>query len=231
MKALQFTLFILFINHFQTLYTQTIWDGPKTTFTKNNFSDWTLVDNQDRISDKIWLTRQNLRGIFNFFSESRYIDTSPADTEWAFGTTDDIATLTFDTWFKTHDKNPEGTINKDMVLHLISDDIYIDIKFLSWTSRDNGGGFSYDRSTQAVLSTEEFFSNEGIKLSPNPFQESFSISGIKEPVKYEIIDLKGSVVMNGVLKHNSTIYTHTLSTGLYFLNIKGYKGSFKLIKK
>ncbi len=33
-----------------------------------------------------------------------------------------------------------------MVLHLITDDIYIDIKFLSWTSGGNGG-FSYERST------------------------------------------------------------------------------------
>jgi hypothetical protein len=37
-------------------------------------------------------------------------------------------------------------IGKDAVLHLIADDIYLDIKFLSWTA-GGGGGFSYERST------------------------------------------------------------------------------------
>jgi hypothetical protein len=32
------------------------------------------------------------------------------------------------------------------VLHLKTDDIYLDIKFLSWSER-SGGGFSYERST------------------------------------------------------------------------------------
>ena len=42
-------------------------------------------------------------------------------------------------------------VGVDAVVHLISDDIYIDIKFISWTKGQGseipaGGGFSYERS-------------------------------------------------------------------------------------
>ena len=51
-------------------------------------ADWTMEANQDRITDNVWLTRANTRGIFNIKTESNYTDNmSPADTEWAFGTT------------------------------------------------------------------------------------------------------------------------------------------------
>ena len=41
---------------------------------------------------------------------------------------------------------PPCQVGNDMVLHLITDDIYIDIKYLSWTQNGQGGGFSYQRS-------------------------------------------------------------------------------------
>jgi hypothetical protein len=34
------------------------------------------------------------------------------------------------------------------VVHLIEENIYLDVTFLSWViGRDSGGGFSYERST------------------------------------------------------------------------------------
>ena len=44
---------------------QTVWTGPKTTFTKANYANWSLEANQDRIINNVWLTRQNQEGIFN----------------------------------------------------------------------------------------------------------------------------------------------------------------------
>ena len=35
-----------------------------------------------------------------------------------------------------------------LVLHLIDENIYIDVTFLSWSSGDSGGGFSYERTTE-----------------------------------------------------------------------------------
>ena len=34
-----------------------VWDGPPVTFTKASFADWTLPENQDRITSNVWLTR------------------------------------------------------------------------------------------------------------------------------------------------------------------------------
>ena len=132
-----------------------VWDGPDIEFTKVNFSDWTLADNQDQITDDVWITRQNVAGIFNFKQEANYNNSSPADTEWATGSAADFASLTFTDWRTWHGGNSPSIIGVDAVLHLISEDIYIDIKFLSWTSGRGvgGGGFSYQRSTVPIPST------------------------------------------------------------------------------
>lgn len=126
----------------------TIWQGETMTFTKENNADWTLEANQDRITDNVWITRANTQGIFNIAVEEDYEDfVSPVDTEWAFGTTEELGSLTFNTWELLSDSNPPSTVDQNMVLHLITDDIYIDIKFTSWTGGGQGGGFSHERST------------------------------------------------------------------------------------
>lgn len=155
-----------------------VWSGPKMTFTKSNNADWTLEENQDRITDNVWLTRKESGVLVNMVENNQqdtgnengdedgngddnyaYRDPSQtvetvnetADTEWALGTTADYKTLTFTTLkelMSEEFKNIDNGYNPDMVLHLITDDIYIDIKFTSWQSGNNGGGFSYDRSTK-----------------------------------------------------------------------------------
>lgn len=161
------------------IFAQTIWDGPNMTFTKINFADWTLQANQDRITPNVWITRANNQGIFNIAQEPSYTGmgttgNSPLDTEWAFGTTSNIGALTFTTWAIAMDNSPLSKIGQDMVVHLISEDIYIDIKFLSWTSAAGGGGFSYERSTDSGLSTEEF-SISKFMISPNPSHSEINL--------------------------------------------------------
>ena len=34
------------------------------TFEKENYADWTLAENQDRITDNVWITRKNNQSIF-----------------------------------------------------------------------------------------------------------------------------------------------------------------------
>lgn len=126
---------------------QTVWSGPTITFTKPDFADWTQEENQDRITDLVWITRQNGQGIFNIAQESGFGPGSPADTEWAFGSAVDWQDLAFQSWFDWHGGNPPSVVDVDAVVHLITDDIYIDIKFTSWSSGGSGGGFSYERST------------------------------------------------------------------------------------
>ena len=130
----------------------TIWTGPITTFSIVGHADPNLPANQDRITDNVWITRGDVQGIYNARSEPFYTHySSPADTEWAFGTTADIGSLTFAVWETAVANKPPGSVGQDMVLHLITDDIYLDIAFKSWgQGSPAGGSFAYERSTASV---------------------------------------------------------------------------------
>jgi hypothetical protein len=127
-----------------------VWDGPPITFSKASFADWTLPENQDRITSNVWLTRADTQGLFNIQVEPGFTHTlSPTGTEWAFGTTANFSSLAYTNWESWTGNSPPSTIGRDAVLHLVSDDIYLDLKFTAWTS-SGGGGFSYVRSTAPV---------------------------------------------------------------------------------
>ena len=138
-----------------------VWTGPKTTFSKAASAEVSQPANQDRITDNVWITRGDLQGIYNIKTELGYADSSPADTEWAWDlagfntglniTATNYQNLTFSPWKAAHGgptSGPLDTVGIPGVLHLISDDIYIDIKFLTWGQGfGSGGNFSYERST------------------------------------------------------------------------------------
>lgn len=141
-----------------------IWDGPRITFVKEGDTDpeaWMLPENQDRITDNVWITRGHIRGLFNAavedFPISNFASTGPAGTEWAVGTTDQgIETLDFMTWRDAAGGLGSGQIPEiqgtDFVVHLIEDDIYLDLRFLDepdgWgVGSFSGGSFGYTRTT------------------------------------------------------------------------------------
>ncbi len=128
---------------------QEVWSGRTFFFEKGDFANPDLEANQDRITDNVWITRDDLRGIYNIAQETGYTtNVSPVDTEWATGDAVDYATLTFQPWQLWHGSNPPGTVGVDACVHLITDDIYIDIRFESWTTSAGGGGFSYYRGRE-----------------------------------------------------------------------------------
>jgi len=128
----------------------TIWTGSKIPFSKASGTDPNQEANQDRITDNVWITRDNNGGpIINAQSNANN-NNGPGDTEWAVGNTSQIADLQF-----TNLRAALGggrmafrdIVDQDLVLHLITDDIYIDVTFTQWASgRD--GGFAYERSTE-----------------------------------------------------------------------------------
>jgi hypothetical protein len=145
-----------------------VWNGPSITFAKPpDFADPTLPANQDRLTDHVWLTRGDIRQLFNIRVESG-ADTreSPLDTEWAFGptqpgnpgpiTASNHANLVFDAFVPALGNGVGDNILSfgPGVLHLISDDIYLDIKFTSWKI-GGGGDFSYVRSTPSQAPVPE----------------------------------------------------------------------------
>jgi hypothetical protein len=133
--------------------TPQVWSGRTYTFTKTALSNPALPANQDRITPIVWITRANTAGIYNIAQEAAsggQSGFSPLDTEWATGDAVNYASLTFDTWVNWAGANPPGTIGVNAVVHLISEDIYIDIRFDSWGVGfyGQGGAFSYTRAVQ-----------------------------------------------------------------------------------
>jgi hypothetical protein len=216
------------------LKAQTIWTGPTTTFTKVNNADWTLEANQDRITSNVWLTRENNQGIFNIKIEGAgdACDSDvPGDTEWTYGTTANYSSLTYQTLGNLIGCNFSNIVDgQDMVVHLITDDIYIDIKFLSWTSGGAGGGFSYERSTDQTLGTDNFELENTIKLFPNPSSEFIQVSGLTTKVDYTIYNILGEEIKKGIISDEEEIDVKNLNSGLYFLRLDN-RNTIKFMKK
>ena len=108
-----------------------------------------MAENQDRITDNVWLTRADNEGgqIYNAVLESgSNKELSPLGTEWAEGDIENYASLTYFP-FRTATVKPRLAIGKNYVVHLIKDNIYLLIKITLW-SRNKAGGFSYERSTK-----------------------------------------------------------------------------------
>ncbi|MEM1325497.1 MAG: hypothetical protein AAGI23_06060 [Bacteroidota bacterium] len=124
-----------------------IWTGATVTFEKTNDADPTLAANQDRITDKVVLTRGTDGGqLFNIQVESSSDKAeSPTGTLWALGTTADIDDLDFQNFRATI--KPKSVVGKDLVLFLVEEEIYIDLKFTKWSS-NKGGGFAYERASE-----------------------------------------------------------------------------------
>lgn len=125
----------------------TIWTGERIVFTKADGADPTVAENQDRISENVWITRGNDGGqIFNIAQEESASKTeSPVGTLWALGTTSDLPDLTFRP-FRAADGKPKTVPGKDFVLFLEQERVFIDVRFRSW-SKEKAGGFSYERTT------------------------------------------------------------------------------------
>ena len=103
--------------------------------------------NQDRLTPDVWLTRAASKGLFNAFYETNATTFSPTNTEWAFGSLSGYASLTYTNWLGLlNGASPTTLVGQPMVLHLISDDIYLSINFTFWAA-GGSGGFTYDRST------------------------------------------------------------------------------------
>ncbi len=231
MKKLLLIFFSIAL-HCPLIYGQTEWTGPPVIFTKAPFADWTLPANQDIITPNVSITRANTQGIFNITQEASYnFLFSPADTEWAMGTiAAGVGTLSFSDWESTIGSCPPCVLTLEMVLHLITDDIYIDIVFTQWGQGAPGGGsFSYTRSTDNALSIGESELPEEIKVFPNPSNGIMEISSasnlnISEAKVYNIL---GQQVYRTVSETNNLeqLDISSLDSGVYLIEIITENGS------
>ena len=228
MKTTLLIITTLFLFNTYSFAQGTIWNGPKTTFTKAGFAEFNQAANQDRITPNVWITRGDTEGIFNIKTESDYDKlgrTSPADTEWAMGTTSNLGSLVFDNWYNAVGGTPPSMLNQNMVVHLITDDIYIDIKFTSWTGAVGGGGFSYERSTEPVFGTNES-SIKSFTISKNPSSSQIKLILPESITKasVNVFDILGKVV------YSSTEYKFPISVsnwqkGIYLVQVTDSKSA------
>ncbi len=125
-----------------------IWTGSSVSFSKSAGSDPNSAENQDRITDNVWITRGNNGGqIYNAASEgSADKQNSPDGILWAIGTIDNIDNLDFQQ-FRSAVGKPKNVVGKDLVAFLTDDNIFISVKFTQW-SRNKAGGFAYERSSE-----------------------------------------------------------------------------------
>lgn len=141
----------------------TVWSGPPIAFTKQPFADPTLAESQDRLTSQVALTRGSAQGLYNPVREPAYSGTSPAGTRWAFAglrgnpatgfAASNYANLNFSTWEVALGGRPSlagNIVDRPAVVHLVDEDIYLDIMFTDWSiGGGGGGGFGYARGSPA----------------------------------------------------------------------------------
>jgi hypothetical protein len=144
-----------------TAMAATVWTGPAVSFSKAPFANPALPANQDFLTSNVALTRGSTQGLYNALQEILFTHiVSPAGTQWAFAslngnpstgvTAGNFAALTFTDWETSLGGSAGLSTNilgRAGVLHLIADDIYLDITFTGWSALATGGGFAYTRSS------------------------------------------------------------------------------------
>lgn len=144
-----------------------VWSTGATdvTFSKAALADPTLAVNQDRISPTVWITRGSVAGLYNAVSETAYAPTSPAGTRWAVSNVNGNPNFTYGTGAAMYQSltfsdwdDALGSMNalrtnilaETAVLHLVAEDVYLDIKFTAWAAGRGDGSFSYVRANGVV---------------------------------------------------------------------------------
>jgi hypothetical protein len=119
--------------------------NSKVTFSKSDWADYTLPNNQDRITADVWITRANTQGIFNIAVENSYYSSSPAKTSWAWGHTYENTLTDYTIWADAIGWDPPGMVGNVLSMYLQDYFRYFDVYFSNWTQGGNGGGFTYSR--------------------------------------------------------------------------------------
>jgi len=90
----------------------------------------------------------------------------------------------------------------------------------------NGTIYKFTRST---LSTEDFQSVAKLELFPNPSKDAISLSGITTDKKYEIYNLLGNKIQEGIINKNERINIQNYSKGVYLIKFDNNQ-TLKFIK-
>jgi hypothetical protein len=160
---------------------QTVWSGFTKSFNKPPDVDGYSSENQDKLTTNVIFARDLSYGLFNVAAEGSYEQsTSPRDTAWATALmpeNDDLeidatnwGALTFTDWVESFGGPgglngpagialPTALTTYNAVVHLLTDDVYLDIQFTDWGTGD--GRFSYDRAEPPPSTTTGDYNGDG----------------------------------------------------------------------
>lgn len=177
-------------------------------FTKPDSADWTLEENQDRITDNVWITRTHVQSIFNIAQEEGYSGNngSPVGTLWADTTTAAAESASYTNFVAMHGGGPQSLIGDTVSMYLPQDGLYFDVTFLSYSGGNTGGGFSYSR-TSVELGIDEPKMPTVFAVSenyPNPFNPTTTFAyelATAAGLQVKVFDMTGRMI----LEHNEGI--------------------------
>ena len=220
-------------------------------FTKPDSADWTLPENQDRISANVWITRKHNQSIFNIAQEDSYSGAagSPTGTLWADTTTAAADAGSYTNFVGMHGGSSQSIINDTISLYLTQDSLYFDVVFTSYTGQNNGGGFSYIRTSvnnSELDMDDEYLLPDKYALQqnfPNPFNPRTTIHyelPNQELVKIIIFNLLGHQVkrlvdgfrgagVNSIVWDATNDHGQPVSAGIYIYQLQA--GGFLKTRK
>ncbi|MGD0413089.1 MAG: Ig-like domain-containing protein [Verrucomicrobiota bacterium] len=201
---------------------QTVWTGPLTNYVQSQPYTPSDPNSEDQLTALVALTRASTEGLFNAVDESSFDkgpDTDPTDTEWAFGSIANYATLSYGSWDSV-EHGPDG-VGQQAVLHLITDDIYISIEFTAWGAQ-GAGGFSYTRSTPAAAAppTPEVSLTNPTNGAAFTAPASVSITAsasVGSGTVTNVAFFAGATSLGSAQSSPFTITAHNLAAGTYSL--------------
>jgi len=220
-------------------------------FTKPDSADWTLPEYQDQISANVWITRKHNQSIFNIAQEDGYSGTagSPMGTLWANTTTAAADSGSYTNFVGMHGGSSQSIINDTISLYLPQDSLYFDVVFTSYTGQNNGGGFSYIRTSvnnSELDMDDEYLLPDKYALQqnfPNPFNPRTTIHyelPNQELVKIIIFNLLGHQVkrlvdgfrgagVNSIVWDATNDHGQPVSAGIYIYQLQA--GGFLQTRK
>ena len=127
---------------------QTIWNGPNVGFYHP------YLGAQDQLTANVIFTRGSGGGLYNSALEAGATPgISPKGTAWAVGTLANYNTLSYGACPLEAGERPPNDIGKTYVVHLITNNIYLQLTLTNWGGAGGVSGqqtFGYTRSTPAL---------------------------------------------------------------------------------
>src|SRR5438067_289773 len=147
-KGLRCALIAFAFSSLQAYGAPVLWTGPDITYTQPAPGAADVL-----ITGKVSLARGSSGPLYNPAAGELGSDlvSSPKDTMWAFGDLSNFGSLSYVTFASLRGANASFNLsalitNKQMVVHLTNDDVYVAVKFIYWIhGLHSGSGFGFVR--------------------------------------------------------------------------------------